>query len=83
MAMTLGDLRALVARLEDQDDSVPVRLALALPGLTVDLGQFPSGPRAKAVVASGEAQRYRIGQTEGYRMGHGPARFVLIEGRAL
>lgn len=80
--MTLGDLRRLMIRVEDQDDSVPVRVAIAVPGLTVDLGRFPTGPAPKPVVAGGPATTWRVGQAEGYHPGFGPARFILIEGVA-
>lgn len=80
--MTLGDLRRLLERVADQDDSVPVKVSVALPGLTVDSGHFPTGPNPQPVVASGPATHGRIGQTDGYMAGRGPAKFILIQGRA-
>lgn len=77
---TLGDLRRLVIFMEDQEDGVPVRLTVPIPGLFVDAVSFPGGPRPRPVVLRADAATWSIGQSDGYLPGQGPASHILIGG---
>ena len=76
--MNLGDLRALVARLEDQSDDVPVEIEVTLRAFRVPTGSFPN-PSTTPLKITVPATHYRIGQTPGYMVGRGEAAFIQIE----
>lgn len=77
---TLGDLRRLVESLAGQSDSVPVELQIAVPGLSVPGGSFPTGREWSPVFLRASAISYAVGQSSGYHPGMGPASHILIEG---
>lgn len=78
--LTLGDLRKAVDRLADQDDDVPIKILLSLPGFHVNL---PGSQRlSPSVEIEGTASGIRIMQAPGYIANYGPTPGIVIVGTA-